>query len=1018
MNLYINNYLSGIEVINSTLQTQKNSLTNERVEKIMSNLDQLLHDLEHHVKKEVFTALTEPLKPWIVEVLQTVHQTLNLYADGRLEKIESIKHKILDLQSIVEIHPVFKINPPLEDVVGIAYFCDLQVPDHNGGIGWSMRQAIMQNIPFVTTRSMLHASGRVGEDGLKALDNFMKMQKIIYSCRNKWDIYQNGEVFVFIPLIAFRYLKCTDRLEALDLRSDGKLKRCPVEAIYEKAPVKSTIHDVIDVFASQATAKTIFYAFGHGGSNFVAALCEEDYRIFLDFLSGRHCKGLVISSCCAGGKSSLLNIKEKLGDGPAGFLDQQKSHPFPILVRSFGDFTTYTEQPAEVDLREFLDEFSCFVQGKQTFSQLRQVIRNIESGQKKDFVNLIKFYPAHSAGIPGGFRPLNESESAFSLTYNEVKKAEIGPVISKNFKGTSNPGSIIVRNAGMLEIHPLVISLPIVFEKHNPVLFSMTPGHAHHFIKALTHTHSFSVRSPLDFIRKTIDYHKKDFRYASKGFFIGEIRCNDKALTGVALKLTPQEAICTGKGEDGNYFFSTDGKAPIVITPFLHGMICHEIMQTTRSEEKAIISMSGGQESEREFEEAVREGNLFSLDFQSVFNMDDTLFFDYMKNQVQPQDQEAAVIFLLESREVARAFKLYKSLDLDPEMKKFTGTPLLFAAVQVNAVDMVRHLLQQGADINVPNASSRPLLNHAIVWLADAYKKGKGGNDNAEEIADREEILDLLLEHPELNLGTLNSLGWTAVPNALADHRIMEKLIAKGAKIDHCHKNGWSLVSALIATRDIEELNVLLAFKPDPNLGSPTALSYAFKANNSKLIKNLLDIGGEPFKQDILGKVPFIDAIFWTSADVLERLLEREDCNLEIEEKNGMFPLLAALLIGNEEKICMLKRAKFIFPIHMSKEAESYFQNVLERYIQMDDEDAITDLLAIGNVPHILVAEQLLKKYKEPFLKRLLNLQVIDVMSLSTESLAKLEAYETLSWSDGETNVAQKPVSNILTRSM
>ncbi len=991
MNLYINNYLSGIEVINSTLKSQKNKLSHERVEKIMSNLDQLLHNLEHHVRKEKFTPFTEPLKPWIVEVLQTVHQTLGLYDEGQLEKIESIKQRLLKLQSSVETQESLREKKvSYEEIVTIAYFCDLHIPDHNGAISWSLKQAMTQGIPLITTRSLLLGKERSSDHEFKAIDYFLAMQKVILENKDKWDIYQNGEAFVFIPHTIFPELKGVKKLEAFDFRTDGLLKKSSVEAIFEKAATKSTIHDVIDLFSNESKVDSIFYVVGHGGAESVAALNEQDYRTFLNFLYHRRCKGLAISSCASGGKSSLMNIPEQRFSDQAGFLDQQKSHPFPILVRSIGDFLTYTEQPAELDLRSFLDEFNSFIHGPHIKQRLCQNLKNVEKGHKKTFQNLVKFYPAHSAGIPGGFRPADEDGTAFALTYNAMRKSEIEAVISKDRAKMFEPAKIIVKEARILEIHPLVTPLPLFFEGVNPILLSMTPGSGHHFVKALELQFSFFTSTPLYFLKKTIDYHKKDFRHANKGFFIGEIKCNAKMFRGIALKITPSGAMCVGKDEEGNCFFTKDGVSPTQITPFLHGMICREIMSVTHPEKQALTSMSAGQESEAQFEEAVYGCGHFSLDFDQVFNLDDEHFLENMKSQMQRVDREAAVIFLLENGNVELAFRLFKNENLDPNMKKFDGSPLLFFAIRSKDLEMIRFLLSQGVDINIPNAAGRPALNQAIIQLGVAYKKRDEGVGNAQEVAESEEILELLLNEPSLNLEALNSLGWTAITHGMAHSEIMKMLIKRGAKVDYCHSSGRSLLSTLVSTHEHNEVEILLEYDPDPNLGSPTALTNAFRINDTKLVRKLLEAGGTPFQCDTKGQLPFIDAIFWTSPETMEMLLERGEYNPEISSKNGMFPLLAALLTGNKEKIEMIKSKKFIFPASMTKDLKTFFKFALDRHLIFDEEDAIADLLKIENAPHALIAEYLFTRAKEPFLKKLIENGIIDMSVIGSEDLARL----------------------------
>ncbi|QLH36029.1 MAG: hypothetical protein HWD61_07775 [Parachlamydiaceae bacterium] len=73
----------------------------------------------------------------------------------------------------------------------------------------------------------------------------------------------------------------------------------------------------------------------------------------MTFLEKQKCKGLVITSCGSGGESSLFNISVQAKQEIESYENQPQNQKFTTIVRSIGDFPSYSNQDAEKDVGLF-----------------------------------------------------------------------------------------------------------------------------------------------------------------------------------------------------------------------------------------------------------------------------------------------------------------------------------------------------------------------------------------------------------------------------------------------------------------------------------------------------------------------------------------------------------------------------------------------------------------------------------------------------------------------------------------
>lgn len=994
MSIYLRSDIEGLNHISFSLEYNSKNLSSQHLDKLIANLSQSLNNLQFHIK-DGFTPLTEDWRSQIIYSLENLNQTISLVRDDEQKnKIQSIKDKIISIQSSIEIAPSFDVKKHHSNVIPIAFFCDFDCPDHNHAIINRLEDAIQQKGPsFITTRSLLRGEGL--KSGIK--DQLIKSEKLCLENKDDWDIYQKGELLIFIPKSLYPNLNGFQKLQALDFKTDENLKLISAREAVSESQKSSKIQDFIDLFIEQPLTNKLFMLFGHGGSDTVGALKEKNYLKFSNFLDKQRCKGLVVWSCSSGGVSSLLNIPES--QISPKFIDQEKSHSFPVIVCSIGDFTTAL-QPVEKQIMKFINEIGKFTESSkgQTVEELRKRIESLEGGKETKVISFIKLYPAHSAGIPGGFRPIGEGSKGFNITYATVKKAGLNIASTSEGKKiglAKEPKIVVPPQTEFLLIHPLVIEVPLIFTKKNPVLMSMTPGSGHHFLKSLKLSESEHTNS-IDFIKKTLDFHK-ELSHGCKGFFIEELNHKGTKIYHVIFKISSKEARC-GWREGIKYYMTFPKRdqynqeiiVPIEVSRIEYATLCYETSLITKGSEKALRSVSAGYESDSIFQEALKEADFYpTYEKYLLFNhkiLTSSEVEDWLLEYIQKQElryKYSLIAFLIKQGNPSLALKLFNESHLTwPEFSnlKFFDNPILSYAIEANHADLVEHLLKS-ANTEAFNIDGNPPLHQAISQLAALYKECKQGILNASMIKEKEKILDLLLQHG-CGINTKNKRGWTAIALALSHRHLVEKLINKGASLKQVNTEKGLTHYDISIGRSDESIDLLIEFGVIPG---PNVLNLAIELKDTDLLKKLLKAGANPFEIDPKGRVPLIEAILRAPAKVVKLLLDRENCDLNVKDKNGLTPLEAAFIVGNQEKIQLLREAKA--EISDISNLKSSLKSVFFRYVATQDIESFQEMLKFSHHDdlEVYVADYLLKGGYVNILKKLIATGYINV-ALKTHS--------------------------------
>jgi ankyrin repeat protein len=986
MSIQIKSNIIGLQQINSSLNSDQRAISEKTWVKTVSNLHKLLSELEIHVKAG-FTPLTENLKPDAIEVLHNLNQTLDAYN----QKVQAIKNKILHVQAAVAIAPVNdKKEIPSIEIKPIAFFCDLDSPDHNTAI-WSMiKEAVTQSLPFVTTRSLLRGTGHIDLYHTSTVQLFMDNEQFLLKEQSHWDIFKKGEMLVFMPRSYLPEMNSQEKLAAFDFTIDGSLQPISMQEALQGPQENATIDAFIDLFAAEPKANKLFHLAGHGFTDRVGGLKPPSYSKFLNFLNHQRCKGLSITSCFSGGQSALLNIPERESD-MANFFAQDNPHSFHTLMRSMGDFPTESGQEAEKDLKGFLQEFAAFVSSPegQTFAQLRRRIEKLEEGKKKKTLrNLMQFYPAHGAGSPAAPRSLAEGARGFPLTYTLSKRAEIGS--AKPFSKSENSQEIAVKDAELLEVYPLVTRAPIKFVNKNPILLSKSPGKGHHFIKSIELAGNGNQGNPgYGFLKSIINFYKEydfgtDTRYdqshVDKAFFVATIEDPSHICAeGLALSLSSSGSFAIlSLGDKYGVIRGKDLKFE-EIDPLTYAILSYEIVAATRGDPKAIRALSAGQESEALFQEVIQEANFFPAPFFSLFTLKENSvecvpnFIELMKERSSLNERINVILFLLKQGHANLALELANAAPIhDYKIQDFQGNSLLDLAIQADALEFVEYMLKdQNLDPNEVNSADITPLHLTVRHLKQAYhQQAKDAMDLANIVKKREMMLDLLLAHPKINVNAKNSKGWPPITEALPNSAIVNKLIGKGAAISPC-------IGLFVGMQDHESVDLLLKLKVDPS--SQMAVYNALRLNDLSLVKKLLQAGAK-FDVRTLN-----EAIFKASPAIVQLMINHENCPLLGDNFSEITPMLAALITGNNEKIHLLKAKKAPLPADYSwLLSEKALTGIFERYVSKDDRAGLEELLQLKPNFNLIcrMIKYLLDKNQIALLKDLIMQNQIDINAL------------------------------------
>ena len=904
MGFQIHNDIVQLNNMLYSLKAGKDKLDENQIESLAVKIFDKIQEIDAQAKSGALP-LNKPQQESLAHLLKKAETELS-GCKTQTKKICDVRSQIFQVQKTLETAPVQEklkvVNPKIE--LKISFFCDIDTTDHNGFVARKVINSIEQECPFITTRSVLMGSSIATDKSISNDSCSSQIQNLLFENHDKWEIFQqhdaSGEEFlVFLPKTVKPDKTGAEKLQALDLAADGSLTAVSVSEVYASPPKpgNNNINAFFRLFTPNPKIAKLVDFVGHGsGTGIVGGLSPENYRKFLDFLEVQKCKGLIVSSCYAGGINTFQNIPDAQGD-PARFEEKQKDRNFSVVVRSIGDFVAVGGQAAEQNLKGFYDEFAAFAESPQgqTVSKFRQFLNRVEGdlSNSKFFANFVQVYFPHSAGIPSGFQLVGEGQNHLDLTYAQLKQLEIQ-------YGLESP--IQIENFSLLELHPSVINNTLRFTQYDPYLFSMIPGNSHHVIKSI----ELAKNTPMEYISKFKTLYEGKELSAKKGYFIGTIE-NDGTHGKPREKFEEVVVYAGDFGSDvifqclyrkGDEYFWTDGQTTKKISILQHAIKTAALARITKPADRALRASSAGQESDLNFYEGLERNFWVTDDWRRDLIFPDkiptTEELKLMLSNASKEDKESLVFHLMSLSQNTLAFDIVRSEKLDANMKDINGIPLIFYAITHRDKKFLEYLIVNGAEVNTKFYGSSV--------LEQAVKTGDP------------EIVRLLLLVPDIDLDVQNVNKNTPMIYAVTKPEIFEQLLNRGASVNNINKYQMTLLTNFYEPSDIslEDLK-LLNFKADPNLGNPSALVEAVRSNNMEAIRWFLEYKGKPFGKDTGGNVPFLEALAKGTPEMVKLFLERKDCDLTVADNNGITPVIAALYSGNNEKMQMLKGARSSF---------------------------------------------------------------------------------------------------------
>jgi ankyrin repeat protein len=907
--------------------TESNNFTNpEKIKVVNSNISSIEEKI--HLNAITNQELKVCLK-LINENISLIKNDVALGSDSEKQLRQRITNLFDTLKKIAETQLVEVATSPAPaasaakpvPVLNMVFLCDIDCHDENGAISGRIGVAFKEEIPFITTKSLISGSDFNSDFRFGLQVRYLTILK----SHLQWNIYKKGELLLFIPK---SYPFNVEEL-GFDFSPENQITN--ISDVFEGPTKKTKIEDFIHLFKPNNLVNKRIILNGHGNEDYIGGLNLDHYRLFIEHLQNSGCQSLEIQSCLAGSINTIEHYFEVespveakvLEDSSTAVVKQpeekketqtKKMTPaFPITIRSIGSFNASTSSYSESHKAYFknLDKLLS-KKGTSTVLQFKKMAQEIKASKPEDFKNFMQVKFSHQEDSPGGFRPLGEDERTQVISYVDLRGAELTKV-----------SFIEVKDKNYVELLPLEVDIPLQITQKNPratapAFLSMIPGNAHHLIHEIK-AERFNL---LDFFRsQAISYQDC---YSTKAFFIGELKLKDKTYSKVVLEST---------GKVMNLFWAEGDSEVYHHDQFIGGDLnkyiltesefCFEVVQVagrSKPHEEALRTSSGGQEDEDLFLENLMHNVFWEGPLSKGKPLPaDYILYEKYKQKPTPERAEDLVKaigpsshqFMLQDAIISKddylACLLLTKGSVDVNKKNSADSYLIhIAAVNKNIV-VVRLLLEKGADIN---KAAPPYNKTPLMVAVQKYQL---------------EMVKLLLENSnaiDFDLG--DSLGWTALQLSsfhnleiftLVYEAIKKKLIlneklegeslknALDKHLNHMTKMGFTILSYATLEENQKCIEELLKLGADPYVGNPSALSQAIYERDKEMVEYWLEKKIDVTKGDSAGKSALDTACKAGTLEILSLILKK--INLRALPQAWEY-LKNAMLLGNLAKAWLL----------------------------------------------------------------------------------------------------------------
>lgn len=839
------------------------------------------------------------------------------------DKAASIQVKLKEAQGLFAPPSLTleKERPKTPSVdMNLAFMCDLDAPDHNGAIASAVINGLRSKVPFVTTRSLL--LGVNINEKVKTL-NSLNIERLILENAAGWTIFQenseHGEEFlVFVPKPTAGEKEAAELLKSLDFKGDGTLKKITARQALTPPIAKAQIDSFFNLFTDSPTKSKLIYIGGHGGVGSPAGLSKENYEKYLQFMKKQNCLGMSVCSCYSGGQSTLIHTKQAKAEYLAKENTYYRGSPevqalkFPVIMRSIGDFPTFSGQEAEADFSAYFSELSQYLESGsgETIPALLDAVNRAEKGKNKTVVNLSQVFFPSDEDSPAGFRPIGEGNESYSLTYNRLQGERI--LMKQN---ASDAKGIVCENKQLLELHPLLVNCPMVFQGKNPILLSMIPGNAQHYIEKIQLAEG-DIKS---FLGEVADFYITNTIGVNKAFYIGELKDEVGQKTQqVTVFLKEGGFSCVFSQNDTYYYW--DGTAdkwgfPRPISALQYALTLDSILENTKPDVEAVRSQTGGQQDQKQFENSLKKIKEISTlretfseaKVQGMSKVELDLLIGKFNSL---EEKESLVFHLLKCKRTDLALDMIKSQKLSVDMKAVDGCPLIINAALAGEWEFVDFLLENQAKLNVSN----PMTGDTLLHIA-------ASKNNPELI--------LKLFENNVDIEAKNLRGSTPLFGVLIHHdmAVFNLFKDKGANLNVVTKKGNTILSAASHFYPPEVYKKYLNVGIDPNLGDPPPLFWAIVKNDPEAIAKLLDQGADLYQQPLKVQganlnqqqpskfnAPIFEAMLRCPPETVIKLFNHKNFDPNFSDNDGVTPLIVALRLANIDYVKILLEKGAVFP--------------------------------------------------------------------------------------------------------
>lgn len=842
----LNSSLSiGLSQLNSLSdKLTKSGLPADKRQKILNKLTEKIHDLRIHIPTNL--AANHSAKHEIAKSLEKIDTVLgNDFSSSTRElrnEINTIRLQVVGLQ--------------------LGCFFDFTGPDFNGLITLGMVESIHMELPFVATRSLLRG------DALNETNPMMSdfLYNVLVNTQKDWDIFiqedmKEGEGLVlFIPKSLHSDKIPSEKLKALDFNTDGTLKPAKIFDVLAKTGKNGNAKSLATLFAEEPTVSKTVILNGHGNAQTIGGLNQSDLQLFRSVLDKQNVKGMLIISCMSGGASSLQ-------------LNEVHTN-YPIILRSVGDFTTersyvwgnkgikseYTDSIASS--RRILAQLPLTSTYK-NYSQLIDKEDNSDKSNQKLLQNYVTVYLPSSPSVPDGFRAIDEQGgSNYILTIQKLRRKQIKTVMDRNHKAPKSENTIKIKDSHALQLYPQVITVPIVITGKYPILLSMVPGNAHHYIESIEADEGTLQK----FFAATENFYQKNQLSTQKAFFINRINTGSQQYQEVVFaKLDILIALYKKKGRYVQRVGDTVGE----IDAFSYSLMKNLIISATQPSKQALASATANQESDDQFLDAL-SNSLFRKTAELKIS------------DLNPFQKFQLVSIYLTSRKHDQAleFIINEKVDLITPVGQ-NNLVNLAASTQANRI--VQYAIEQKLPIDTNHLFmiACQTQNHALIEI-------------------------LLSAYPSIIILQTTPTGWPPFAMVL-DNPAIRKSLGDNPNLNIVNGDE-SLLSHMVKTDNAQNVFYILKHNVDLTLGNLSPLTHAIRSKLPQYIDPLLKQGCDPFKPDKSNSIPMMEAVKEGSVEIVRRFLNHPNIDLNIRDSFNCHLYFEMLNTGNREMITLLKQ--------------------------------------------------------------------------------------------------------------